>query len=193
MVIWKRKIYRIFMGSLVPLIYLLTNSVFFPLIICSFFLTLLLALEFERWKNPGVWDYVLRKYGRIFKTPAGKLTGDTYFMISTFIILIFFNKHVAVPSLFFLVFGDAGSGIIGSKFGKIQIFPGKSFEGFTGGFLFNFLISLLIFKFLNLPLYLLIFGSLFASFIELLPLKFDDNLTVGISTAIFMNFLTSGL
>lgn len=189
MVMWKRKIYRIFMGSIVPFFYLVLNSVFFPLIISSFFLTLLLSLEYERWKNPNVWDYVMRKYGRIFKTPPGKLTGDTYFMISTFLILVFFKREIAIPTLFFLTFEDAGSGIIGSKFGKTKIFPGKSVEGFMGGFFFNLLILLLIFKFIDLPFYVLISGALISSIVELLPLKMDDNLTVGIITAISMYLL----
>ncbi|MCM8818354.1 MAG: hypothetical protein NC915_02600 [Candidatus Omnitrophica bacterium] len=189
MVIWRRKIYRIFMGSLVPVVYLITGSVFFPLIICSFFLTLLLALELERWKNPGVWNYILKKYGKIFKTPPGKLTGDTYFMISTFIILLFFDWSISISSLFFLVFGDAGSGIIGSKYGKIKIFPGKTLEGFIGGLIFNFIISLLIYKFVELPFYVLMSGVVISSIIECLPLKIDDNLTVGVITATFMNLL----
>lgn len=189
MVIWKRKLYRIFMGSIVPLFYLITNSVFFPLIICSFFLTLLLALEFERWKNPGVWDYILKRYGKIFKTPPGKLTGDTYFMLSTFIILLFFNNSVSIPTLFFLVFGDAGSGIIGSKYGKTKIFTGKSLEGFIGGLIFNFVISFIIYRFIELPFYILASGVLIASIIECLPLKLDDNLTVGVITAICMDLL----
>jgi len=186
MVIWKRKLYRIFMGSIVPFLYLITKSVFFPLIICTFFLTLLLSLEYERWKNPGIWDYILKKYGRIFKTPPGKLTGDTYFMIATFIILIFFIKDIAIPSIFFLVFCDAGSGIIGSKFGKIKIFPGKSLEGFLGGVIFNLFISLIIFKFIELPIYILLIGTFTSSIIEILPLKIDDNLTVGLLTAVVM-------
>jgi dolichol kinase len=174
------------MGSIVPFLYLITKSVFFPLIICTFFLTLLLSLEYERWKNPGIWDYILKKYGRIFKTPPGKLTGDTYFMIATFIILIFFIKDIAIPSIFFLVFCDAGSGIIGSKFGKIKIFPGKSLEGFLGGVIFNLFISLIIFKFIELPIYILLIGTFTSSIIEILPLKIDDNLTVGLLTAVVM-------
>ncbi len=191
MVIWKRKMYRIFMGSIIPSVYLFTNSLFFSLIICSFFLTLLFSLEFERWKNPGVWDYVLRKYGRIFKTPPGKLTGDTYFMLATFIILLFFKKDIAISSLFFLIFGDAGSGILGSKYGKTKIFPGKTLEGFIGGIIFNLIIAFFLHNFLNLPFYILLSGVLISSIVEILPLKIDDNLTVGIITAFFMNILNN--
>ena len=191
MVMWKRKAYRIFMGSITPLIYLLTHSIFFPLAITSFFLTLLLSLEYERWKNPSVWDYILKKYGKIFKTPPGKLTGDTYFMIATFIILIFFEKNIAIPSLFFLVFEDAGSGIIGSKFGKIKIFPGKSFEGLLGGIIFNIIILFLIFKFIELPFYILLSGALISAIVEVLPIKIDDNLTVGLITSTIMYLLNN--
>ncbi|HOK57196.1 MAG TPA: phosphatidate cytidylyltransferase [bacterium] len=183
--------YRIFMGSIIPSVYLFTNSLFFSLIICSFFLTLLFSLEFERWKNPGVWDYVLRKYGRIFKTPPGKLTGDTYFMLATFIILLFFKKDIAISSLFFLIFGDAGSGILGSKYGKTKIFPGKTLEGFIGGIIFNLIIAFFLHNFLNLPFYILLSGVLISSIVEILPLKIDDNLTVGIITAFFMNILNN--
>lgn len=189
MVMWRRKTYRVIMGSIAPLIYLLTDSIFFPLIISSFFLTLLFSLEFERWKNPGVWDYILKKYGKIFKTPPGKFTGDTYFMLATFIILLIFEKNIAIPSLFFLVFEDAGSGIIGSKFGKTKIFPGKSLEGLIGGIFFNLIIMFLIFKFIDLPLYILLSGVLISAFIEILPLKIDDNLTVGLITSIGMYLL----
>ncbi|MGC8976177.1 MAG: hypothetical protein ACP5OB_00915 [Candidatus Ratteibacteria bacterium] len=191
MIMWKRKAYRIFMGSITPLIYLLTHSIFFPLAITSFFLTLLLSLEYERWKNPSVWDYILKKYGKIFKTPPGKLTGDTYFMIATFIILIFFEKNIAIPSLFFLVFEDAGSGIIGSKFGKIKIFPGKSFEGLLGGIIFNIIILFLIFKFIELPFYILLSGALISAIVEVLPIKIDDNLTVGLITSTIMYLLNN--
>lgn len=177
------------MGSIAPLLYLLTNSLFFPLIISTFFLTLLLALEYERWKNPNVWDYILKKYGRIFKTPPGRLTGDTYFILATFIVLIFFTKEIAVPSLFFLVFGDAGSGIIGSKYGKTKILSGKSLEGFIGGIFFNLVITFLIYKFIDLPFYILLFGILISSIVEILPLKIDDNLTVGLITPLFMAIL----
>jgi dolichol kinase len=189
MVIWRRKLYRILMGSIVPFLYLITKSVFFPLIICSFFLTLLFSLEYERWKNPGVWDYILKKHGRIFKTPPGKFTGDTYFMIASFLILVFFIKDIAISSLFFLVFCDAGSGIIGTKYGRIKIFPNKSLEGFLGGLLFNIFISLLIFRFINLPIQVLITGIFISSIVELIPLKIDDNLTVGIITAIIMELI----
>jgi len=174
------------MGSLVPLSYIITKSVFLPLMISTFFLTLLGALEYERWKNPSVWKWMLGKYGGVFKKRVGRLTGDTYFMISNFLVILFFPYEIAVYSLFFLTFEDAGSGIVGKKFGKIEIFKGKTIEGLLGGILFNLIIGLILFPCIKIPLPVLFTGIFISSFVEILPLKVDDNLSVGILTPLFM-------
>ncbi|MCX8083145.1 MAG: hypothetical protein N3D17_07150 [bacterium] len=185
MKIGKRKIYRVIMGSLFPVLYLITDRIFLPLLLATFFLTLLLAMEYERWRHPAVWDYITGKGKGIFREQSGKLTGDTYFMLAVFIIL-FFQKDISIAALFFLVFGDAGSGIIGTKYGKKQIFPGKTLEGLAGGLLFNLIIGLIIYPFLNISLPLLIIGAFISSIVEVLPLKINDNLSVGIITALVM-------
>lgn len=189
MKIGKRKLYRIIMGSLFPLLYLITNRLFFPLMLATFFLTLLLAMEYERWRHPAVWEYITGKGKGIFREKSGKLTGDTYFMLAVFVIL-FFPKDISISTLFFLVFGDAGSGIIGTRYGRRQIFPGKTLEGLLGGLLFNLIIVLIIYPFLSIPLLLLITGAVVASFVEVLPLKVNDNLSVGIITAVLMTLLS---
>ncbi|MCM8762453.1 MAG: hypothetical protein NC905_01635 [Candidatus Omnitrophica bacterium] len=188
MKIGKRKLYRIIMGSLFPVLYLITGSVFVSLMLATFFLTLLLAMEYERWKHPAVWEYITGKGKGIFREKSGKLTGDTYFILAVFIIL-FFPKDISIATLFFLVFGDAGSGIIGTKYGRTEIFPGKTLEGLAGGLFFNLIIGLIIYPFLGLSLPLLITGAIVASIVEVLPIKVNDNLSVGIITALIMVFL----
>ena len=189
MVIWKRKIYRMVMGSIVPTVYLLTRSPVFPLIISSFFLTLLLALEYERYKNPKIWNWILSHFGGIFKTEPGTLTGETNFMIATFLSILYFPKDVAIANLYFLVFGDAGSAIIGKKFGKLKIFPGKTAEGMIGGIIFNLAVAFILLHLTGIPIEILVSGLLVGSILEVLPLKVDDNLTVGIIPGILMSLL----
>jgi len=189
MKIGKRKLYRVIMGSIFPVVYLITGKSFFPLMLATFFLALLVAMEYERWKYPAVWEYITGKGKGIFREKTGKLTGDTYFMLAVFIIL-FFPKDISIATLFFLVFGDAGSGIIGTRYGKREIFKGKTLEGFLGGFLFNLIIGFIIYPFLNISLLLLITGALVASTVEILPLKVNDNLSVGIITATVMLAIT---
>ncbi|MDD3725875.1 MAG: hypothetical protein PHI44_01585 [Candidatus Ratteibacteria bacterium] len=188
MKIGRRKLYRIIMGSLFPIIYLITDRVFIPLMLASFFLTLLLSMEYERWKHPAVWEYITSKGKGIFREKSGKFTGDTYFILAVFVIL-FFPKDICIATLLFLVFGDAGSGIIGTRYGKREIFPGKTLEGLVGGLLFNLAIGLAISPLLTISLPLLITGALVASVVEVLPMKVNDNLSVGIITAIIMTSL----
>ncbi|HOL21508.1 MAG TPA: hypothetical protein PLQ41_01470 [bacterium] len=189
MKIGKRKLYRIIMGSIFPVVYLITGRSFIPIVLATFFLTLLLAMEYERWKYPAVWEYIIGKGKGIFREKTGKLTGDTYFILAVFIIL-FFPEDISIATLFFLVFGDAGSGIIGTRYGKREIFEGKTLEGLAGGLLFNLIIGLIIYPFLNIPLLLLITGAIVASIVEVLPLKVNDNLSVGIITALVMVLLS---
>lgn len=181
------------MGSIIPVSYILTENVFLPLAITTFFLTLLGALEYERWKNPSVWKWMVDRYGGVFKKRPGKLTGDTYFMISNFIVLLFFPFDIAVYSLFFLTFEDAGSGIIGKKFGKIEIFKGKTLEGFVGGILFNLFIGLILFTFIKIPVVVFFTGIFVSSFVEILPVPVDDNLSVGITTPLIMYIVKKGV
>ncbi|MBN1445958.1 MAG: hypothetical protein JW957_07630 [Candidatus Omnitrophica bacterium] len=189
MIMWKRKAYRIVMGSIFPAAYLITGRPHASLMIASFFLALLLSLEYERRRNPKVWDYILGKAGGFFKRKPGMLTGDTYFIIAVFL-LLFFPESISIAALFFLVFGDAGSGLIGTRFGRTQILPGKTLEGFAGGFLFNLAVALILFPILVAPFFVLLAGVLTASVVEILPLKIDDNLTVGISSAAVMLLLS---
>jgi dolichol kinase len=186
MVIWQRKIYRVVMGSIFPVVYLLTGKPYLPLGLAAFFLTLLLTLEYERWKNPNVWKYMVKKFGGIFKTHPGKLTGDTWFMLSTFLLILFFPENVAIPALFFLVFGDAGSGIVGNKFGRTELFQGKTLEGFAGGLILNLIVAFSLFLSLNLSLWVMAAGAVTASVFEILPLKVNDNFSVGISAGVVM-------
>jgi len=183
---WKRKIYRIVMGSIAPFFYILTKDIFLPLAISTFFLTLLGALEFERWKNPSVWKWMTEKYGGVFKKKVGRFTGDTYFMISNFLVLLFFPYDIAIYSLFFLTFEDAGSGIIGKKYGKREIFKGKTLEGLIGGILFNLAIGFLLLFFVEIPYPVFFTGVFLSAILEILPIPVDDNLSVGLLTPIFM-------
>jgi len=117
------------------------------------------------------------------------LTGDTCFMLAVLLILVFFRKEIAVAAMFFLVFGDAGSGIIGTRYGRTKIFHGKTVEGLAGGLLFNVVIGVIIFPVLDVPFLLLTGGAVTASLVEILPLPVDDNLSVGLSSALVMQLL----
>ncbi len=189
MIIEKRKAYRIVFGCIVPTLCLLTSEKYFALIIASFFLTLLLALEFERFKNPSVWAWLLSHLGNFLKTIPGVLTGETFFMIATFLSLLYFPFPIAVASLYFLIFGDAASGVLGTRYGKVQIFPHKSLEGLFAGIFINMIIAFLLYLKFHLSFYIFAAGVLVGSIMEVVSLKIDDNITVGLIPGIIMTLL----
>ncbi|MCX7705865.1 MAG: hypothetical protein N2115_06370 [bacterium] len=186
MILWKRKLYRILLGGLVPFVYLIVKDPLAPALIAAFFLFWLLLMEFERYLHPGFWNWLLRHSPGVFKTKPGALTGDTYFMIATFISVLYFPFPVAVANLLFLTFGDAASAVIGSKFGKIQIFPGKTIEGLLGGIIVNSIVGLLLSLYLSISFEILFIGVLVGCILEVIPSKIDDNLTVGIIPGLLM-------
>ena len=189
MIIWKRKLYRVVMGGIFPTVYLVTSKPYVPLFLVSFFLTILLALEMERYRNPDVWNWILARFGGVFKTLPGTLTGETYFMISAFISILLFPFPVAVAGLYFLVFGDAVSAFIGTRLGKTQIFPNKTLEGTFAEIFCNVIIAFFLSLKLGVNVEILLTGAVLGTIMEILPVKIDDNLSVGIVPGIVMSLL----
>jgi len=179
MVIWKRKAYRVVMGSLFPLAYLLAGTPTFSLGLGCFFLTLLLALEWERRRSPAVYRFLLRHAGGIFKTEPGRLTGETYYMMAVVCSLLLLPKPVCICHLFFLVFGDAGSAVVGTRWGRHRLLPGKTVEGAAGHFAANLCAAAALSPVTDIPFHTLAYVAFFGAVIETVSTKVDDNLTVG--------------
>tara|TARA_B100001996_G_scaffold113875_1_gene86158 strand:+ start:6174 stop:6758 length:585 start_codon:yes stop_codon:yes gene_type:complete len=115
----------------------------------------------------------------------GGFTGATWVMISSTIVISVFSKNIAIISLLFLSIGDTVSGIFGKRFGRLKIGK-KTFEGFIAGFSSCLLIS----YFYNpLSFYVSATGAFFGMLIETLPLPFDDNLKIPITSAVAMSLL----
>lgn len=193
MILWARKIYRILMGMIFPLIYYFSPNKWIPLYPVSFFLFLVLLLEWARKKYPGFWPWLLKKpFGKIFKKEPGKVLGTTYFLLGTFFSILFFDKSIAICVLLFNVFGDASSAIFGTKYGKTKLFGKKTLEGSLA-----FLVSCLILGYflmllpnLFLPFSLILLAAFVATIVELLPIPIDDNLTIPLITGFSMRLAT---
>tara|TARA_B100001540_G_C15244475_1_gene389836 strand:+ start:63 stop:446 length:384 start_codon:yes stop_codon:yes gene_type:complete len=117
----------------------------------------------------------------------GELTGATWVMISSTIVISIFSKNIAVLSLLFLSIGDTISGLFGKSFGRIKIGK-KTLEGFLAGFSSCLIIAYL---YKPLPLHITVFGAFFGMLIEILPLPFDDNLKIPITSSLIMSLLMS--
>ena len=191
MIIWKRKLYRLGIGALFPLIYYFSPTLIPVIILLSLFTGLMLFFEFERYLHPGIWDWVLRHFKGMFKEKPGRLSGTTYFLVASLIVVAFFDKSVAIASLSFLTIGDAASAIIGSKYGKIKILGGRTFEGSLAFFVVCYVFGLILMNSseVHLSHAMVVWGALSAAVAEVLPVPVDDNLTVALVTALVMNFV----
>jgi dolichol kinase len=86
------------------------------------------------------------------------------------------------------VFGDAAATLVGVKWGRIKLGQ-RSLEGSIAFFLICLIVGLGLLRVLMLNLNIVLIGALAAALIELLPLPFDDNLTVPIFSALVMSLI----
>ncbi len=114
-----------------------------------------------------------------------KFSTMTIFLISTFIIVLFFDIEIAITSLLFLVFGDMFGKIFGLAYGRHKIFE-KTLEGTLAYFGFVIIIGYILYTALDVPLLILISGGIAAPLIELLPIGINDNFTVPIISGAVM-------
>ena len=117
---------------------------------------------------------------------AGKLTGASYVFIGAFISVIIFPKEIAILALLFTAIGDTAAALYGRKFGKIKIWT-KTLEGSIVGLIACFTIALF---FPQIPIIIKFSGAFAAMFIELLPIKIDDNLRIPLFSGVIMYSLS---
>ncbi len=119
-----------------------------------------------------------------FERSGGNYRGAFYFYLSSAVSLFLFPLPVALLSITVLALGDSFSTAVGI-FGKRKIFYNrrKTWEGTIAGFAAAFAGCFLINPYLALP------AAFFGMFVESLPLKIDDNLTMPILTGIALSVI----
>lgn len=199
MILWARKLYRLIMGSIFPVVYYFSPNKWIPLVILGILLIPTLLCEWARKRYPGFWPYItgvtapkgkwyIKITKRIFKAKPGKVLGTTYFLVGTLVAILFFSKSIAICVLLFCVFGDAASAIVGTKYGTIKLVGKKSLQGSLAFLAICLLVGwgLGDLPGLALPFLLILIGALVATIVELMPIPIDDNLTVPIITGVVM-------
>ena len=146
---------------------------------------LIISFELLRIRYIKINQIFLKIFGKVTRNfEKDQLTGATYVMISSFLVMFCFDMHVCIASILIMSYADTAAAIIGKKYGTTRIFN-KTLEGSFAFFLVAFLIVLSIYPEINL-FYSLI-AILMATIVELLPLKIDDNFTVPITAALIMS------
>jgi len=112
-------------------------------------------------------------------------SGATTIVLSGLLVYYLFDLRVAAASMIIIVIGDTAAAIIGRRFGKIKIY-GKTLEG---AFAFIVTTGIVVYFIPDLPYRIAFSGVLLGSFVELLPIPIDDNLTVPLAAGGVMQML----
>ncbi len=148
----------------------------------------IVAAELARRLSPRVNRLFVGAFGRMMR-PAeeqGRITGATYLVCASFVVLLLYPPSVAALALLFHAWGDPAAAMVGSRFGRLRL-PAvgagspqrKTLEGslaFLG-------VALVVSAVLWVTGAFDVFwpaavGALVAAVVELLRLPVDDNVSV---------------
>ena len=146
----------------------------------------IILFEIARIKSRKVSTFFIKFFGSIIRDfeGGGRLTGATYVMVSSFFVLIFFDKYVCIASILIMSYSDTAAAIVGKMYGKTKIFK-KTLEGSLAFFITSLIIILIIVPEVNLGLGLVAIFA--ATIVESLPVSVDDNLSVPLIIALILS------
>lgn len=176
-------------GFFIPLLYIVLDKSTM-MFIAGAFAGIAVIVELLKWVSESFrelffrfFEFILRRHER-----KGAITGATYYIISTFLCIAIFDKHIAIVSIFFIVLGDTAAALVGKAWGRIKLIGSKSLEGSIACFIVCAVISLFwIDPVVGLT------GAFVATLAELLPLRIDDNLTVPLISGAVMQLMINYL
>lgn len=190
-----------FSGLILPIVYLWLDRPALLLLVGS--LTgIALIVEFGKGVSSRFRSLFFRVFTSMLRTHErkGAITGATYYLVSTLLCILFFEKALAIVCIFFMVLGDMSAALVGKRWGKTKLIGEKSLEGSAACFVVCTVISLFFFYLPETGVWKLpelvdaqrfhpgvgILGAFVATVVELLPLRLDDNLTVPLVSGLVM-------
>ena len=174
-------------GFFIPCIYIVLDKSTM-ISIAGSLVGIAVIVEFLKWVSESFREMFYRFFESILRRHErkGAITGATYYLISTFLCIVFFDKDIAIVSIFFIVLGDTAAALVGKAWGRIKLIGNKSLEGSIACFTVCAVISLFwIDPVVGLT------GAFVASLAELLPLRIDDNLTVPLISGAVMQLMVT--
>ncbi len=174
------------LAVLFPLLYLFSGKRFIlilvGIVLFGFLIFDISRLTFKKFNLSLLKNLVIKKKEiKIFSSMS-------FFVLACFIILLIFEKEIAIISIVFLTFGDLAAKYLGILYGRIKIFE-KTLEGLLAYFAACLLFGFLWSYFLEISLPIIMTGAAAAAMAEVLPLGIDDNFAVGLISASFMHLV----
>jgi len=139
-------------------------------------------------------NFINRRYIKILRDiiriqEKKRFSGATCLLISSVLVILFYDKSIAVACLLFLTLSDSAAALFGKRFGKIKIYS-KTLEG-SLAFLLSSLIIVYLIKSLNFITG--VSGAITATFVEFTLINIDDNLSIPIISGLVMQLVNTFL
>lgn len=191
-----RKLWHMTSGSTVLYIYLRSQES--QIIMAHITLCIALAgfmTDFARKKNRALNTVVLRFLGPLMRRSEREgMSGLPFYALGCSISLYFYNEHLAILSIMFLIFSDPISSFFGVLYGKDKILPNKSLQGAVAGFFTCYLITLFYLMNtttigVNILVFSIIAGLIGAASELISAFNIDDNLTIPVLSGLGMTLL----
>ena len=154
---------------------------------------LMVVIDISRLRNWWFW----RSFAKKIASPIirqheieGDFTGATYILLSFCLTIALFPKPIAITAIAFIIVGDTFAALIGRKYGKHVFKENKTIEGslgcLFGAMIVAFFASILV---EGIDLTIALPGAVVATIFEAYSLGTDDNVSVPLTSGLFMTIL----
>ncbi|MFO7768697.1 MAG: SEC59/DGK1/VTE5 family protein [bacterium] len=141
-----------------------------------------------RWEAFG--RFLTRYLGMAMRPhEADELTGSTFLCLAALVCIVLFPMPITVSALFFLTLGDTAAALIGQRWGRTPLIPGKTLEGTLACLLTCTIVVILM---PGIPLTAGLAGAFVATAVELFgTAAVDDNFGIPVLSALTMWIVAS--
>lgn len=151
------------------------------------------VMDLLRLRSKAVNELALKLFGKVMRREELKtLTGNTFYILGLFLIVLAFPSPVVLLSILYLALGDPTAAAIGTLYGRHKLVGKKSWEGAVANFAVSSCATLLVAVALfALPphraVLLALVGGLISVVAELCPLPVDDNFSIPVLSACLLS------
>jgi dolichol kinase len=151
-----------------------------------------ITFDLARMTSHPIWTkFGVKLFGSMIRPKEKEgFTGASYILTTDFLVILMFDKPVALCAIAFIALGDSAAAMVGRRWGRHK-YGNKSFEGSFGFFIAASAPAILFHLIFpgQLPLLVGISGALVATVVEGMTNRSDDNMTVPILSGLFMQVL----
>lgn len=147
------------------------------------------VLDMLRLRSPAVQRIALRTFGKLMRREElSSLSANSWYVLGLLGAGLFFPKPYVLLGLAFLAVGDPVAALVGTRWGRVPLTAGKSFEGFLANFLVSGWVAFAVTRWLLAmspvdALLVGLVGGAVSATVEAAPWPVNDNLAIPVVSA----------